>query len=109
MANKPRAKGTSGENEIVTLLSRWFKCERRALHGTKDTGDIAGTPYVVSVKRCENWPVHKWLTDLHKMRRNANDEPGFILARRNRSEWVAIMPVAVLSELLDQIHGGTDG
>jgi hypothetical protein len=117
VANPSKQKGTGGENEAVALMRRWFKAaERRALKGSLDSGDVAGTPFVVSVKRCETFAIHSWLKDLHKMRLNASfgaDEPsplppGFILARRNRSEWVAIMPASVLSELLDQIYGGSD-
>ena len=108
--SKSRVKGTGGENEyIVKWAARWWpSAERRALMGIRDTGDVAGTPYVVSVKRCESWPIHKWLGDLRKMRANAKGAPGFIAARRNREEWVYIVPADVMADLFDHIYGAPE-
>lgn len=46
--SRSKAKGTAWESRIVAFLREFSPVvERRALQGTKDTGDIAGLPGVV--------------------------------------------------------------
>jgi len=106
VSNPSKRKGTTGENAIVTWLLQWFKgAERRALRGINDAGDISGTPYVHSVKRCESWPIHKWLEELDTQRRNAGGHFGWISAKRSRRPWVHIVPHDVMTHLLDAAYG----
>lgn len=49
--SKQRDKGTRVENHAVIVFSRWFPyCERRALRGRNDAGDLTGLPVVCEVK-----------------------------------------------------------
>lgn len=51
MANPNRRKGTTAENKAVQVFAPWFRyCERRALRGKNDGGDLAGLPIPVEVK-----------------------------------------------------------
>lgn len=110
MSNPSKRKGTRGENRAKLRFSRWWPStiDRAPLRGTKDTGDLLGLPYVVSVKNCENWSVHKWLADLEKMRANADGKPGWVTAYRSRKPPVHIVPDDVMEHLLDAIYGGPE-
>lgn len=100
--NKAKRKGTSGENEARDWWQPWYPAtERLALAGTLDRGDLTGLPFVVSVKRCESWAVHKWLNELRKMRINAGGLKGVIQARRSRESWVFLVPEDVMAHLID--------
>lgn len=49
--SKQRAKGTRVENQAVEVFQPWFRyCERRALRGKNDAGDLCGLPIPVEVK-----------------------------------------------------------
>lgn len=51
MSNPQRAKGTRVENQAVTVFAPLFRyCERRALRGKNDAGDLCGLPIPVEVK-----------------------------------------------------------
>lgn len=107
--NKSKRKGTSGENQLVDWLTRWWpRAERRALKGIRDTGDVAGTPFVHECKFAESWPVHKWLLELEAERINAGGALGWISVKRSRRPFVHIIPHDVLTELLDMIYGAPE-
>lgn len=109
MANRPRAKGTRGEGEAKAFWQAWFpRADRAPLRGTLDTGDLLNVPMIVSVKRCETWPIHKWRKDLVKMRKNAGGSPGVIQARRNRDEWVFILDEESMTFMLNALYGEPD-
>ena len=83
--SKARAKGTRGENEIVDYLKRatGLPVERRALHGTRDKGDVAGIPlWVVSVKNQRRFELAEWLDDLRKQMLNAEAQFGVLIVKR---------------------------
>lgn len=49
--SRQRAKGTRAENGAVSVFATRFPyCERRALRGKNDGGDLAGLPIPVEVK-----------------------------------------------------------
>lgn len=74
--------------------------------GTLDKGDIAGTPYVISVKHHKSWRTFEWLDDLKKQMKNAGARDGFIMARRpNRQGFVFILPEETMRHLLDAAYG----
>lgn len=107
LVNPSKAKGSAAEKEACAFLSQWFPaCERRVTRGRNDAGDVAGTPFTVEVKRCEKWPIHRWIAELNKERKGG---PGFILARRSREPWVAIVPVDTLVLLLDAYRFAEEG
>ena len=107
MSNYPKQKGTSAENQAVSWLRRWWSaCERRALAGMLDKGDIAGTPYVVSVKHHKSWRTFEWLDDLKKQMKNAGIADGFVMARRpSRQGFIFIVPEQTMAHLLDAAYG----
>lgn len=48
---KAKATGTRAENGAVAVFRQVFPyCERRALRGKNDAGDLAGVPIVIEVK-----------------------------------------------------------
>lgn len=48
---KAKAKGTRAENGAVSVFAPVFPyCERRALRGKNDAGDLAGLPIPIEVK-----------------------------------------------------------
>lgn len=107
--SKARAKGTSGENSAVEWLSAYYiDAERKALHGTRDSGDLTGLPFTVSVKRQESWSVHKWMKELKTQIANNRNKPGFIMARRNREEWMFLIPEETMKKLLLTVSDGED-
>jgi hypothetical protein len=55
--SKSKQKGTMAETAVVQYLKQfWPNVERRALQGSKDTGDIAGIPNVViEIKNHKNY------------------------------------------------------
>lgn len=49
--SRQRDKGTRVENHAVLVFRPWFRwCERRALRGRNDAGDLTGLPVVCEVK-----------------------------------------------------------
>lgn len=49
--SRQRAKGTRFESAVVAVLAERFPyCERRALRGNQDAGDIAGLPIPIECK-----------------------------------------------------------
>ena len=106
MVNKPRRKGTQGENRAVTWLQAWWPfAERRALKGIRDTGDIAGTPYTISVKNAETWVLHKWISEHRKQMDNAGKSLGWIMARRSRQPFTFIVDEVTMAHLLNAAYG----
>jgi hypothetical protein len=102
----------------VRFLQYWWpSAERRRQRGINDAGDVAGTPFVVEVKRAERWNIHGWLQELlqeqlQDHRRHNPDKAiippladGFVMARRSRGEWVFIVPEATMQHLLDSVYG----
>lgn len=109
--NKAKIKGTWAENQASLFFARWFpSVERRALAGTLDKGDLINVgPYVVSVKHHKAWRCFQWLDELRKMRVNAKESPGFIMARRPHHQgFIFIVPQDVMVNLLDSVYGNND-
>lgn len=105
--NKSKIKGTTAENQAVAWLARWWQaCERRAVAGSKDRGDVAGTPFVVSVKHHRSWRTFEWLDDLKVQMANDKNPYGFIMARRpSRHGFIFIVPEETMRHLLEGSYG----
>ncbi len=97
-----KQKGLEGANQAVAWVRRlWPQVERRVQYGAKDRGDIAGTPFVIEVKRTERWDITKYLSELAAERANDSNKPGFVMVRRNRGPWTFIVPEDTMLELLE--------
>ncbi|MCH1580874.1 MAG: hypothetical protein L7S55_09225 [Luminiphilus sp.] len=84
MANPPRKKGTSGENEILELLiENDFDAHRT--ESSRESHDIWCDPFIVEVKFTKRWLLFDWIP---KLRRVAKDQPWVLFAihgdRRNK-------------------------
>lgn len=101
--NKSKRKGTRGENEARDWwISLGYELTDRApLRGPMDTGDLTGTPFVVSVKYSERWPIWEWLKSLALMVTNdKRRQHGVVQARRNRYPWVFLVPEDTMRALV---------
>ena len=107
MANRSRDKGTAGESAIVSYLQAqgFSACERRALHGAADKGDIAGLhDTVIEAKKANRIELSEWIKELDAEMHNANARFGAVWAwRRGKSspaDWYVVMPGHVFADLL---------
>lgn len=86
-----RAIGTPVETAVVRYLqlNGWPYAERRALHGSKDLGDVTGTPglcwEVKGGKAAENASdglIDDWLVETEDERKNAGADYGILVTKR---------------------------
>lgn len=82
-------KGTRYESEVVAYMAGRLgpTIERRAKHGTKDRGDVAGLfihgkPCVVEVKNRKRMELPQWLAEAEVERGNADAEYGVVVHHR---------------------------
>ena len=102
-----KQRGTAAETAVVRYLNAngFPHAERRALAGVNDKGDISGLPgVVIEVKSCKRIELAAWVDELGVEMRNAGAYIGAVVAKRRGTtdvgEWYAVLPVAVLVELL---------
>lgn len=108
--SKAKQKGTSAESALVKFLKRSFPLvERRALTGSQDQGDIAGTPNLVwEVKNQKTYKFSEWLKETKVETANANADFGFLIVKPNgiglekTGSWWAIMDMDQLVTLLEK-------
>ena len=107
MSNPSKAKGTKGESAIVDYLrgEGFAACERRALNGNTDKGDVAGIhDTVIEAKRANRIELASWLAELDVEMRNANARFGAVWAWRrgksNPADWYVVMPGHVFVDML---------
>lgn len=105
--SKSRAKGTAAETALVAYLNThgFPFAERRALHGTKDTGDIAGVPgWVIEVKNCAQASVGAWLAEATDEAVNAGVDLACVWHKRagkgSPGDWWVTMHASVFAELV---------
>lgn len=106
-SRRPRDIGTHTEAAVVRFMrtAGFPHCERRALRGILDAGDITGVPgLAVSVKGGEQAKnasdglVQTWLDELMAQVANAGADVGVLVIQRrgigeaNAGRWWAIMP-----------------
>lgn len=73
--NPAKARGTAWESDVVKYVvasGHYPYCERRALRGARDTGDIAGLPIVVECKSCKSISLGTWVAEAEAEARNAD-------------------------------------
>jgi hypothetical protein len=108
--NKSKMKGTRFESELCQYLNaRGLPCERRALTGTQDKGDIAGIPaWVIEAKNqnSSNWA--EWMDETERERRNDHADFGLLIVRRRLKvieRAYAVLPlVQAVSLIIDDVE-----
>lgn len=108
MTINSRTKGKVGELELAAKLrEHGFDDARRGVQfkGGTDSPDVVGIPGVhMECKRVEAGNLYTWL---EQAQRDAGPDSIPVVAhRRNRQEWVAILP---LSDFLELVKQGVTG
>lgn len=100
-------KGKNGEREFAAKLREWgFSTARRGQQhaGGKDSPDVRceDLPDIhFEVKRVQAGNPYLWLT---QAKRDANDKIPVVAHRRNRQDWIAVLSMDDLLNLL-QLRG----
>lgn len=86
MSNPSKAKGTRMETQVVEYLTHHgVPCERRALAGAQDKGDIAGVPgWVLEVKNHRSMALANWCTEAERERLAAAEGYWAVIHKRYR-------------------------
>jgi hypothetical protein len=110
--SKSKQKGTMAETAVVQYLKQfWPNVERRALQGSKDTGDIAGIPNVIiEIKNHKNYKIPEWIKETEQERENAGVPYGILIVKPNRvgttkvGEWWAILPAEQIASMISELE-----
>lgn len=117
---RPKDIGTAGETAVVRFLRPWWPdVERRALSGSQDRGDVAGTPGIcwqikagAYAKTASDGQVLAWLDETEAQRMNAGARYSvLVLARagygaQRVGHWWAIFPAYQLGISLGDAYRG---
>jgi hypothetical protein len=113
--SKAKQKGTDAENRVRDYARQrnWPYADRLTLSGTNDRGDIRlgdGVPFTIEVKGGQTAlsSPHSHLRELRAEMANNGHSFGAVIAKKAGStkvgeEWVAMMPVDVLFDILDRL------
>jgi hypothetical protein len=117
--NRPKAIGTAAETAVVRYLQAngFPHAERRALRGTADAGDIAGTIGIcwsvkggAAAETASDAVIDTWLDELERQRVHAHANVGVLVCKRravgpgNAGAWPAYLDAHALTTLIDP-HG----
>lgn len=113
MSNPSKRKGTSAEVEVRDYLraNGYLHCERLALGGSKDRGDITGVDprVVIEVKNCTALDLGGWMREVDAEVINASADVGVVWHKRrgkgNPAEWFVTMTGADFVRLLNEYTG----
>lgn len=95
-----RNKGKGGELEVAHLLQEAGYPGRRGCqyHGGTDSPDVVGIDGIhIEVKRTERTDIYGWM---EQASRDAGENIPAVFHRKNRNEWVVILPVKGFLELV---------
>ncbi len=110
MANPSKQKGTAFETAVVEFLNAHdLPCERRALHGNTDKGDIAGIPaWTFELKNRRTLDIGGAVDEATLEAMNANTPYGVAIVKRPRRGDVAhsfaVMPLAQLVTIIHALN-----
>src|SRR5271169_4802551 len=106
MTNRSKQRGTAFE----TLIVDWLKlngfpyAERRALHGSKDLGDINIPGVTLELKNCKTMTLAAWLDEAKVEAANAGTEVYAVVHKRrgkgDPGEQYVTLPLAVFARLI---------
>ena len=114
--NRPKQVGTDAENKVVDYAKSrgWAHADRLTQAGVNDRGDVRlgdGIDFVIEVKGGQGAlrTPHSHLHELVAEIQNADARFGAVVAKKPGStkvgeDWVAMMPVKVLFDLLDTVY-----
>lgn len=96
-----RAKGQRGELELAALLkARGYDARRgQQFAGGTDSPDVVHNmgPFHIECKRVEKGNLYEWL---EQAKRDCGGRTPLVVHRRSRSEWVAILRLEDLLDLM---------
>jgi Holliday junction resolvase len=96
-----RDKGCRGERELADFLrKRGWDARRGQQHsGSPDSPDvISNLPGIhLECKRVEKGQIYDWLA---QAKRDCGEKVPVVAHKRNRQEWVAVLPLADLLNLI---------
>ena len=102
--SRQRQKGTSFETAVCTVLAPWFPyCERRALRGANDGGDIAGLPVVIECKNTKAIDLAGACTEAEAAGKRCGVPWAAVIKRPRRgdpADAYTIIPLSFFAELL---------
>lgn len=120
--NRPKIKGTRWESAIVDYLrsNGVPHAERRASNGTKDRGDVAGIPGVVTEAKCAaRMELAAWLDEAEAERvndgaalaavwskRRGRASPGDGYVTISGATWVRLLAEAGYIARTEEVAGG---
>lgn len=114
--NRPKRIGRDAENAVAYYLraNGWPEVERRAQRGSKDAGDLTGTPGLCievkggdAARYASDLLVADWLDETEKERVNARADIGMLVLQRrgvgptNAGRWWAVMRLGDMLALRD--------
>jgi hypothetical protein len=121
MANKSKAAGTDAENRVrdYAIDRGYLYADRLTLSGVKDRGDIRlgdGIDFTIEVKGGQgalNNP-HSHLREMKAELLNNGHRFGAVVTKKPGSrqvgdDWVAMMPVAMLFDIIDALYRPAPG
>jgi|HubBroStandDraft_1064217.scaffolds.fasta_scaffold28870_2 hypothetical protein len=105
-----KAKGTAAETAVVRFLQAngYPHCERRALAGAQDRGDVAGIPgIVIEVKAAARLELAAWVDEAEvEVLNNDQDEVPVVWHKRrgytNPGDWYVTMDGCAFLALLKE-------
>lgn len=101
-----RAKGKGGELELAAFLrEHGFEARRGVQYtGGSDSPDVVGLPgYHIECKRVENGNLYTWL-DQAKRDSSGTGKVPMVAHRRNRREWVVILPLDDFLNMIKELE-----
>lgn len=109
MRKNSRAKGAVGERELANELTRCLGVEARRgqqFSGSPDSPDIVhSVPGVhIECKRTEKLSLYAAMA---QAKYDAGDKVPTVMHRRNREEWLVVVPLERLLELAERLREAT--
>lgn len=106
MAINSRTKGAAGERELAKKLTEVFGCEARRgqqFQGSPDSPDVVTSLDGVHIecKRVERFEIYKAIEQAK--RDSGQDEIPIVCHRKNRGEWLAVVRLDDLPELVERL------
>lgn len=106
--SKAKATGTRFETAVANYLQEWFPhCERRALRGANDGGDLAGLPLTIECKATRTIDLAGALTEAKTAAaRNGDYYYAAVIKRRNHpvADAYAVVPLRLLACIFQDLE-----
>jgi hypothetical protein len=116
MVNANKRRGTAFESAVRDYFKAWGfpRCERRALTGAADQGDLTGiSPHVViECKDHGTLQLSVWLEEAQQEAINAGADWGAVVIKRRRravNEAYVLIGLADFTHILRHLYGEQEG